>query len=57
MFIGRKEELSVLEKRYSFNRFEFGLIYGPLRIGKTPLGAEKTSPEDRKKKGYLLSGR
>jgi AAA+ ATPase superfamily predicted ATPase len=37
MFQGRKDELSVLEKRYQSDRFEFGFVYGQRRIGKTSL--------------------
>ena len=35
MFIGRKEELRILEDLYSSEKFEFGYIYGQRRIGKT----------------------
>lgn len=35
MFAGRKEELKILEKRYSSGKFEFGYLYGQRRIGKT----------------------
>lgn len=37
MFIGRKEELEALNKRYLSNKFEFGYLYGQRRIGKTTL--------------------
>lgn len=37
MFYGRKKELSVLEKRFNSDKFEFGFIYGQRRIGKTSL--------------------
>lgn len=37
MFIGRKRELEELEERYRSPAFEFGLIYGTRRIGKTRL--------------------
>ena len=36
-FIGRKEELEELNKRFSSDRFEMGVIYGSRRIGKTSL--------------------
>jgi AAA+ ATPase superfamily predicted ATPase len=36
-FIDRKEELSFLEKRYNKKGFEFFVIYGRRRIGKTEL--------------------
>lgn len=35
MFIGRKEELVTLEKLYNSKRFEFLVLYGRRRIGKT----------------------
>lgn len=37
MFIGREKELSALEKRYQSDQFEFPVIYGRRRIGKTRL--------------------
>ena len=36
-YYGRSEELKILEKRYSNNKFEFGYLYGQRRIGKTSL--------------------
>lgn len=35
MFIGRKTELKQLNEQYNSNRFEFAVIYGRRRIGKT----------------------
>lgn len=37
MFIGRERELAALNKLYSSNRFEFVVIYGRRRVGKTAL--------------------
>lgn len=37
MFLGREKELAELNKRYKSNKFEFGIIYGSRRIGKTSL--------------------
>jgi AAA+ ATPase superfamily predicted ATPase len=37
MFIGREKELSIIENRINSNRFEFGILYGRRRIGKTTL--------------------
>lgn len=37
VFVGRKKELTKLEQLYSSNRFEFAVIYGRRRIGKTTL--------------------
>ena len=37
MFIGRERELSVLEQLYISDRFEFVVIYGRRRVGKTAL--------------------
>jgi AAA+ ATPase superfamily predicted ATPase len=34
MFIGREEELALLNKKYQGGNFEFGVIYGTRRIGK-----------------------
>jgi AAA+ ATPase superfamily predicted ATPase len=36
-FIGRKSELALLEERYRSNRFEFCVMYGRRRVGKTTL--------------------
>lgn len=35
MFIGREEELALLNKRHRSGNFEFGIIYETRRIGKT----------------------
>jgi uncharacterized protein len=37
MFVGREKELSIIENRINSNRFEFGILYGRRRIGKTTL--------------------
>lgn len=37
MFIGREQELSALDKLYTSDKFEFAVIYGRRRIGKTAL--------------------
>ena len=37
MFIGRKDELSELNARFTSGRFEMGVVYGSRRIGKTSL--------------------
>lgn len=37
MFIGRQSELAELEKRWQSGTFEFGVVYGTRRIGKTTL--------------------
>ena len=37
MFIGREQELSQLNRLYSSNKFEFAVIYGRRRVGKTAL--------------------
>ena len=37
MFVGREEELKILDNRYNSDRFEFGYLYGQRRIGKTSL--------------------
>ena len=42
MFIGRKRELALLEKRYKTGNFEFVGVYGRRRVGKTALLAEFT---------------
>ena len=43
MFIGRKKELEVLEKKIDTDRFEFGIVYGRRRVGKTRLLQEIVS--------------
>ncbi len=37
MFIGRERELTALERLYQSNKFEFAVIYGRRRVGKTAL--------------------
>lgn len=37
MFIGRERELQTLNKLYASNKFEFAVIYGRRRVGKTAL--------------------
>ena len=37
MFIGRDRELIVLDKLYASGKFEFAVIYGRRRVGKTAL--------------------
>ncbi len=37
MFVGREDELRELKSRYESDRFEFGVIYGARRIGKTSI--------------------
>lgn len=37
MFVGRHQELKKLAKMYSTNQFEFAVIYGRRRVGKTTL--------------------
>jgi len=37
LFIGRKDELAYLEKAYASQDFEFCVVYGRRRIGKTSL--------------------
>ena len=37
MFIGRKRELAALERLYESGKFEFAVIYGRRRVGKTAL--------------------
>lgn len=44
--IGREEELSELQERFNSNKFEFGVVFGSRRIGKTTIlmnFAEKTN--------------
>ncbi|MDR2832182.1 MAG: hypothetical protein LBV67_00535 [Streptococcaceae bacterium] len=37
MFFGRKKELDKLEQQYQSDKFEFPVIYGRRRVGKTEL--------------------
>lgn len=37
MFIGREKELASLEQLYASGKFEFAVIYGRRRVGKTAL--------------------
>lgn len=42
MFKGRKKELELLEDLYNSKRFEFLVLYGRRRVGKTELLKEFT---------------
>ena len=44
MFVGRKRELSLLERLYQTGKFEFIGVYGRRRVGKTALLTEFTRP-------------
>lgn len=46
MFIGRQQELNALNKLYNSNKFEFAVIYGRRRVGKTALISEFTKDKD-----------
>lgn len=46
MFIGRENELNTLNKLYNSNKFEFAVIYGRRRVGKTALISEFTKDKD-----------
>ena len=37
MFVGREKELRDLDKMYHSDKFEFAVIYGRRRVGKTAL--------------------
>ncbi len=46
MFIGREQELNTLNKLYRSDKFEFTVIYGRRRVGKTALISEFTKGKD-----------
>ena len=46
MFIGRENELNTLNRLYSSDKFEFAVIYGRRRVGKTALISEFTKGKD-----------
>lgn len=46
MFIGRENELDTLNRLYHSDRFEFAVIYGRRRVGKTALISEFTKDKD-----------
>lgn len=46
MFIGRERELNALNRLYNSDRFEFAVIYGRRRVGKTALISEFTKDKD-----------
>lgn len=46
MFLGRNKELKELNKRYDSVKFEFGILYGTRRIGKTSLINEFRKDKD-----------
>ena len=46
MFIGREQELKTLNRLYNSNKFEFAVIYGRRRVGKTALIREFIKNKD-----------
>lgn len=46
MFIGRQSELNTLNNLYASEKFEFAVIYGRRRVGKTALISEFTKDKD-----------
>lgn len=46
MFIGRDNELNALNKLYNSGKFEFVVIYGRRRVGKTALISEFSKDKD-----------
>ena len=46
MFIGRERELNTLNRLYHSDKFEFAVIYGRRRVGKTALISEFTKDKD-----------
>lgn len=50
MFIGREKELATLNRLYNSDKFEFAVIYGRRRVGKTAL----ISHFIQDKKQYIL---
>lgn len=46
MFIGRNSELKILDKLYRSDKFEFAVIYGRRRVGKTALINEFSKDKD-----------
>lgn len=46
MFLGRQKELNTLEKLYNSDKFEFAVIYGRRRVGKTAILTEFTKNKD-----------
>lgn len=46
MFVGRKKELAKLNQMYQTNQFQFAVVYGRRRIGKTALIQEFTKDKD-----------
>lgn len=46
MFIGRERELDTLNRLYHSDKFEFAVIYGRRRVGKTALISEFTKDKD-----------
>ena len=46
MFIGRENELNTLNKLYNSDKFEFAVIYGRRRVGKTALISEFVKDKD-----------
>ena len=46
MFIGRERELTALQNQYNSSKFEFTVIYGRRRVGKTAIINEFVKDKD-----------
>lgn len=46
MFIGRERELDSLDQLYTSDKFEFVVIYGRRRVGKTAIMQADSTDED-----------
>ena len=57
MFIGRERELSSLEKLYRSDKFEFAVVYGRRRVGKTALLSHFIKDKNVKLIGCEAAGR
>lgn len=47
MFIGRERELTALQNQYNSSKFEFTVIYGRRRVGKTAIINEFVKDKDK----------
>ena len=53
MFIGRERELATLNKLYASDKFEFVVIYGRRRVGKTALISQLDRKSTRLNSSHL----
>ena len=56
MFVGRKAEFAELERRYAQEGFQFPVVYGRRRVGKTRLPVRTQNCAAENPSAFILRG-